>query len=296
MSNEQIKRQNVKYKQPLFQYEIYPLKSKSSHLDAGPSHWHTEFELCYCISGSVIYKTAQKEYQLNAGDVVFVNADVIHSVIPVNPADDLHMSVHFIDDSFVSGGRGNAFDVEYVFPIKDNENIDMILFSGNGPRTEIVRSLIADNIHIKKKKDKFWEFKIRNNISLFWECIIEETEEINTAVKLVTVRDTILREAMNFIQEHYSEKIGLNDIASHVHISTRECSRKFMKYLKITPMNYLCSVRLHKASEMLQNMDKSIGDIAFENGFSGGSHFTKIFKEHYKLTPIEYRHNIKNKY
>ena len=33
-------------------------------------------------------------------------------------------------------------------------------------------------------------------------------------------------------------------------------------------------------------------DVAFENGFSGGSHFTKVFKEYYKLTPIEYRNSL----
>ena len=295
MRNEQVKRQNVKYKQPLFQYEIYPLVSKSKDLKPGPAHWHTEFEICYCLGGSIIYKTANKEYCLKEGDVVFVNADVIHSVTPLAPTEMLNMSVHFIDDSFISGGRGNAFDVEYVFPIKDNENIDMILFSGNSPRAEMVRNIISENIQLKKKKDKFWEFRIRNNISLFWECIVEETQEINTAVKLVTVRDSVLRDAMTFIQEQYTSKVTLNDIALHVHISTRELSRKFMKHLNITPMNYLLSVRLQKASKMLQDTEKSIGDIAFENGFSGGSHFTKIFKEHYKLTPIEYRNNLNGK-
>lgn len=293
MNNEQIKKQNVKYKQPLFQYEIYPLKSRSSHLDVTPLHWHTEFEICYCISGSVIYKTSKKEYILHPGDVLFVNADVIHSVIPVNPCDDLHLSVHFMDDMFISGGRGNAFDVEYVFPLKNNDNVEMILFEGNSPVTETVRTLIAENILIKKKKDKFWEFKIRNNISLFWEFVVEEFEKINSEARLVTVRDDVLRSAMTFIQEHYAEKIGLGEISAYAHISTRECSRKFKKHLKITPMNYLCSIRLQKASEMLQDFNKNIGEIAMENGFSCSSHFTKIFKEHYNITPFEYRSRLK---
>lgn len=292
MNNEQMKKQKIKYKQPLFQYEIYPIKSRTSHLEENPWHWHTEFEICYVKSGSVTYRSAHKEYTLNAGDVLFVNADVIHSVIPINPCTDLEFSVHFIDDIFISGGRGNAFDVEYVFPIKNNDNIEMILFDGNSPGAEVIRTLIEENILIKRKKDKFWEFKIRNNISVFWEFIVNETEQINTEVRLVTIRDKTLREAMNFIQEHYDEKISLAQISAHVHISTRECSRKFMKHLKVTPMSYLGTVRLQKASEMLQDFDKSIGDIALENGFSSGSHFTKIFKEHYKVTPIEYRNSL----
>lgn len=294
MSDKDIRRQNIKYKQPLFKYEIYPIKSRSDNLSPEAGHWHSEFELCYCISGEVIYKTSKKEFLLKPGDIVFVNADVIHSVIPVLPSDNLEMSVHFIDDAFISGGKGNAFDVEYVFPVINNENIDMILFDASNPRTEFVRSLISENILTKKKKDKFWEFKIRNNISLFWECIIEETEDINTSVKLVTIRDKVLRDAMDYIQEKYSEKIRLSDISEYAHISTRECSRKFMKVLNITPMNYLTFIRLQKAASMLQTTDKSIGDIAYENGFASGSHFTKLFKEHYKLTPIEYR-NVLNK-
>lgn len=293
MNNEQVKKQKIKYKQPLFQYEIYPVKSRTSYLPENPWHWHTEFEICYVISGSVKYKTPGKEYTLKAGDVLFVNADVIHSVIPVNPSDDLYFSVHFIDELFVSGGRGNAFDVKYVFPIKNNDSIEMVLFDGSNPRTEVVRSLIEENIQLKRKKEKFWEFRIKNNINLFWEFIVNETEQINTEINLVTVRDETLKAALTFIQEHYDEKINLEQISSFAHISTRECNRKFMKHLKITPMNYLCMVRLQKASQMLQDFNKSIGYIALENGFSGASYFTKVFKEYYNITPIEYRNSLK---
>lgn len=294
MNNTLASKEAVKYKFPHFYYEIYPLRSKSTYLPANPWHWHTEFELCYVIEGSVIYKTPNKEVQLKKGDVLFINADIAHSIIPINPSNKLHLSVHFIDDIFLSGGRGNTFDVKYVYPIKANSDIEMILFDEHHPNIKEIRELIKQNIYIKHKKDEFWEFKVRTNICLFWEYLVKETQKINATVSLENIKDQTLRVGMTHIQEHYADKISVNELANVMHVSTRGCSRLFMKYLKTTPMNYLYSVRLQKASEMLSNPNKAIGEIALENGFSGGSHFSKIFKEQYKLTPQEYRKRIKN--
>lgn len=293
MSNILASKEAVKYKFPHFYYEIYPLRSKSEYLPENPWHWHTEFELCYVINGSVIYKTSNKEIQLKKGDVLFINADVAHSVIPINPSDKLHLSVHFIDDIFVSGGRGNTFDVKYVYPIKSNSDIEMILFDEHHPNIEEIRKLMEQNIEIKHKKEEFWEFKVRNNICRFWEYLVKETQQINATVNLENIKDQTLRAAMTYIHEHYADKITVKELADFIHVSVRGCSRLFMKYLKTTPMNYLYSVRLQKASEMLSDPNKSIGQIALENGFSSGSHFSKIFKEQYKLTPLEYRNRIK---
>lgn len=293
--DSQTAKQKVKYKQPLFQYEIYPVRSRTDYLEPSPWHWHSEFEICYVISGSIIYRTQSYEYTLNEGDVVFVNSGVMHSVVPVNPSDNLVYSVHFIDDIFISGGRGNAFDIKYVFPIKDNKSIEMIYFNRDEEKTSVIRNLIKENIKIKKKKDKYWEFKIRNNISEFWQYLVAETEDMNQEIHLLTVRDQSLRAAMTYIQEHYTEKIGLEELASYAHISTRECSRLFKKHLNITPMNYLYLVRLQNASLMLLDENKSISDVALENGFSGGSHFAKLFKAQFNITPYEYRSNMRNK-
>ena len=54
-------------------------------------------------------------------------------------------------------------------------------------------------------------------------------------------------------------------------------------------MDYLLSLRINKACEMLQNTDYAISDIAMRCGFSSSSYFTKLFHAKSGVTPRQYR-------
>lgn len=289
--NEQIKREEVFYRQLMLYYEVYNLKSRKRVLEEkeNPWHWHDEFEVCLVKGGKIKYKTAVSECLLEEGDVVFINAKTIHAVEPIPPCDDMFLSVHFFDDVFISGGQGNFIDVKYIQQVRDSESIDMIVFKAGTEQGIKARQLIEDNILLKRNKDKFWEFDLRKNTCDFWRMIIESVEETEIEIKLPSASNDRLRDAISYIQENYKEKITLNDIAENIHISTRGCDRMFMKYLKLSPIMYLHSVRLQKATSMLSDMNKSISEIAIENGYSSSSHFGKIFKEKHNMTPKEYR-------
>lgn len=94
---------------------------------------------------------------------------------------------------------------------------------------------------------------------------------------------------LSMIRENYGEKMNAAMLAEAVHISERECYRSFRNILGITPGDFLLSIRLEKAQELLWNTDRSILEIALETGFGTSSYFCKIFKEHHHITPNQYR-------
>lgn len=292
MKSEQVRREEIYYRQLMLYYEVFNLKSRKRVLNENPWHWHEEFELCLVKGGSVKYKTTTKEQILCKGDVVLLNAKTIHALEPILPCDDLFLSVHFFNDVFLSGGRGNTIDVKYVYPLQSNEYVDMIVFKAGTKEAEIAEKIIEENILLKRNKDKFWEFDLRRNICDLWKIVYEAIETADIVVDYPSGANKQLRDAITFIQENYHKKITLNDISDFVHISTRGCDRMFKKYLQMSPIMYLHSVRLQKATSMLSDMNKSISEIAIENGYAGSSHFGKIFKEQHNLTPKEYRERL----
>ncbi len=103
---------------------------------------------------------------------------------------------------------------------------------------------------------------------------------------LFTPRQADFREV---IQAHLFSNISISELAVLSGRSLSAFKRDFLSYYKDTPANYLKAQKLIKAKELLGATDFSISEICYELGFSDNSHFTKLFKKEYCVTPSEYR-------
>lgn len=98
-----------------------------------------------------------------------------------------------------------------------------------------------------------------------------------------------LRDIITYIQEHYTEKITLEDISLYVHLSSNECCRFFKKNMRCTLFEYLIDFRLGKSMELLENTSLTVGQIAYETGFGSSSYYIEKFRSKTGVTPNVYR-------
>ena len=96
---------------------------------------------------------------------------------------------------------------------------------------------------------------------------------------------------MQFIHEHYTKEITLEDIAAQTGISKSTALNLFNKYLHVTPVNYLISYRLKIAAAKLSDTEKKISTISAECGFNSVDYFCRAFKKQYDMSPGKYRKN-----
>jgi len=94
---------------------------------------------------------------------------------------------------------------------------------------------------------------------------------------------------MAYIQENYTEKLTLEDIAASAAISTRECLRCFQASICQSPMEYLISYRIQAAKKLLETTALSITEIAMATGWGSSSYFTKMFHRLCGKTPNAHR-------
>lgn len=94
---------------------------------------------------------------------------------------------------------------------------------------------------------------------------------------------------INYIQEHYTEKITLDSLASHFALSKYSLSRSFTYYMNQPLIDYLIDFRVEESKKLLQFTDHSIAEIADETGFSTMNNFIIQFKKRTDLTPTAYR-------
>lgn len=98
-----------------------------------------------------------------------------------------------------------------------------------------------------------------------------------------------IHRAIDYIMEHVSEEINLEQLAAAAFFSPFHFHRIFTACMGETPRDFIERTKLEKAANNLCLMPhKSVADIAFDCGFSSASTFTRAFKKHYGTPPREF--------
>ena len=98
-----------------------------------------------------------------------------------------------------------------------------------------------------------------------------------------------IRQAQQFIEEHYSEKIVLEDFTEVVGLNSVYFSVLFKKETGKNFSSYLTSVRMEKAKEMLCNTNETIAAIAYNVGYKDTKYFSQAFTKNVGVKPALYR-------
>ena len=100
----------------------------------------------------------------------------------------------------------------------------------------------------------------------------------------------VVEQIMNYIEDHYSEKISLDQIAENMYLSPFYISRIFKNETGNAPIRHLINIRLEKAKELLEGgYEGSIQEVAARVGYDDAYHFSKLFKKRYGISPSQAR-------
>jgi AraC-like DNA-binding protein len=92
-----------------------------------------------------------------------------------------------------------------------------------------------------------------------------------------------------YFRDHYQDVISNGRLASLAHMSVRAFERKFLRTFHVTPQTYLRNLRLRVASRSLVNGGRTLAEVAAACGFADQSHFTRVFRRHFGVTPRAYQ-------
>ena len=110
-----------------------------------------------------------------------------------------------------------------------------------------------------------------------------DKENSNTQV------DEYINISIDFINNNYSNNIKVTDIANYVGLNRSYFSNLFTKKIGISPQEYLLSLKMERACNLLTNLQLSIGDVARQVGYEDQLTFSKIFKKSKGVSPKLYR-------
>ena len=104
--------------------------------------------------------------------------------------------------------------------------------------------------------------------------------------------DDIIKNAQEYIEQHYHDKLTVDQIADQFNVTRRTFERRFKKATYITVAEYIQRVKIEAAKKQLEIGRKSITEVMVAVGYSDTQTFRDVFKRITDMTPVEYR----NKY
>ncbi len=162
--------------------------------------------------------------------------------------------------------------VEYIMNGISNHYKD----AGNNPYSQ---EILDANLYDSYTRQKLF-------VSLKDYCI----NAVNDFLAKKASDDTkYVRFAKQYVIDHYSESISLNDISEKIYLNSAYFSTLFKKQTGTSFTDYLINYRIDIAKKLLKESNLKIGEIAAKIGYKSSKHFSKLFSSIAGISPSDYR-------
>lgn len=139
-----------------------------------------------------------------------------------------------------------------------------------------------------KDKQMGWRRVVKNNLSHVFLTLMRSEEKDIIAEKEIKEENLNITKVLECIRENY-QYITLKDMAKDFHFHENYLSRIIKENSHKSFREILCDTRLKESEKLLINTELSVTEIASKIGYLKPNFFFKLFKDHYGVTPMEYR-------
>lgn len=237
-------------------------------------------------SGKPVISIADNAYTLRPGDFYFVSPNAkyrfsdydnaVIEVITLNFANPAAVTQDYMPQSLMRALiNGNCKPFAIIKP----EDVDYSKLIEN----------FAEIKQAETEKHEYFQLKVYSDMyGIFYILFSNEYVTVDD-VENKSKKYRALVRVTNYIDEHYTESISLDEVASQTGISRYYVSHLFKELMNTTFVGYVNELRLNRAAMLLVTTDKPIIEIASISGFNNLSNFNRAFKMHFGKTPSAYR-------
>lgn len=240
-------------------------------------HSHRDVEMIYINSGHCVMGVEDSFVPLKQGDYISVSAGVHHC--------------------FIVDTRENCSITQLEFEMRMPESLkDEILF------------LCQDRNYYKLTSGETVHFLMQNLCRFFrtpGDVVQRETQLLFGFLQLFIEISQKLQETesgkqkpekakkvehiIRYLNENYESDICMEDLAQRFGLSTRYIRKCFTRETGMSCRQYITTLRIGKAKELLWYTADTVTEIAMKTGFNSSQYFSRVFQQYTEMTPMEYR-------
>jgi AraC-like DNA-binding protein len=246
---------------------LFEIKRCSTASQSKQFHFHSEVSIAVISSGSTTVSYNNTEYTFKANDLLLIPPQLVHNCIPYDSS-EWHFSMIMIDSEWFHD----------YFQYKSDE---ILQHSLNPESMDFFHAgLTALEKEPADQKERILIEFIESLFKLF-------NENANTVLS-TSIFSSKAEKVKEYIDNHFREKLRLNDLADLVGVNRYYLARSFKKCYNISPLLYQRNIRFNYAKEELKK-NVSLIDLALDLGYYDQSHFTNDFTAFTGTSPGEYK-------
>jgi AraC-like DNA-binding protein len=193
--------------------------------------------------------------------------------------------VFFLPDSYLQ-----QFYKKYRAELNPNEiqkrvNTQMIQLEVNETTERFFHSMIPFFTQNPPPTETLLELKFRE--LLFH--LVTNPKNINFLHQLLTIAECHRQSLSDVMNANFTYNLSLTEFAKLAHLSLASFKREFKKVFQTSPGKWLVQKKLDYACQLISTSTKSIQDISFESGFESKTHFSRVFRAKFGISPLQYR-------
>jgi len=248
------------------------------------SHWHDQIQFFYCARGNAVIRCNSKEFEVSDNDFVIINSKELHYIESISEGLTLYLIK--IDLTFIYSNKADSIQAQFLTPLSQN----LILFENVVRNDESLLRCVNRMIHEYFTKEIGFELAIKSQVydlivillRGYIKKIYNESELKSKMLLLQRFKDVI-----DYIENNFTEKIDLEKLSKIAGFSKGHFCRLFKQITSMSAIDYINNLRINKAFDLLKNSDLNITEIAVSCGFSDSNYFSRIFKNHKKISPMQ---------
>lgn len=245
-----------------------------------PPHWHTAIELIYVLNGTGSVTFDGKEYITRAGQFLVVDSNRIHEMKCAE------VSMMIIIQFSRKRMKNYVKEIEKISLSCSEE----ALVQGKEKEYQSICDLLKRLAPLYIRQPVGYQLESQ---AIAMEVLFELLNHFGDEKDgMAAEKENILRrlgEITDYIEEHHTEPIPLEEIASYFFLSREYFSRFFKKNMGVSFTRYVNQVRLLHIYYDICNTDEKIMDLTEKHGFHNYKLFNRMFHEIYGCTPREAR-------
>ena len=246
-------------------------------------HYHPEFELTYIVRGSGYRIVGNSHEHFASGDLVLLGSNLPHTWWGKNEdgsrseAIVIQFSNEFIEP-FLRLNEGHAIKALLESAAKglrfesDDALVDKLVSLGQTKEMDSILSLLSILQNLTEKSGS-------NLCPDAYHNVISKKFE------------TRINKVCTYIQNHYSERISLQQVSELVFMTESNFCKFFKKATSTTFSDYLNDLRINEACHLLIYTEDNISKIAQDCGFESLSYFNRVFLKKKRIKPSLFRKN-----
>lgn len=245
-----------------------------------PYHWHPHYEIIRILSGSFQLTLDNQTNNYHAGDIIFIKDGTLHGGTPD------HCIYECIVFNLQILMKDNHACAKTIHDIMAHQ---ITIHTRLSQSSERISPIIQGLFNALSDRRTGYEFMTQGFLYQLIGVILEEhLYEEHDESSAVSERLNSMKDVLQYIAEHYSSSISLEQLAKIAGMNPKYFCRYFRSMTDRTPIDYLNYFRIECACEMLSTRDISIKEAAISCGFNDESYFIKTFHKYKNITPKQF--------